>query len=381
MSNFQFNIFRDNAPEGLTPSKSDRVLSVDALRGFDMVWIIGGRKIIKGLNEAVDSPLTNWLSAQFEHAEWYGFTFYEIIMPLFLFLVGISMVYSTRKRLSGGTSKGKLWKHILLRIIILWILGMMVQGKLLTYDIEQIKIFSNTLQAIAVGYLIASLFILYLPIMYQFIGTLVLMLSFWIIMEWLHIPGVGSGFYTPEGNAAIFIDKLILGKFQDGTTYTWVLSGLNFGATTMLGVFTGYLLQSSKSPIKTFSELLFLGSIFMLLGLIWGYWHPIVKHLWTGSFVMYSGGLCILLLSIFYLLIDVLKLRRWSFFFVVIGSNAIAAYVSANIFDYRLIAKVFVGGLEKYFGTSYPFLLAFCGFIVLYLILNYLYKNKILIKI
>ena len=130
----------------------DRILSVDVLRGFDMIWIIGVKKICKGLDDACDTPLTNWIFSQLDHAEWYGFTFYDIIMPLFLYVVGIAMVYSMRKRLSTNPSKPALWKHIAIRFVLLWILGMAVQGKLLTYDMDQIQLFSNTLQAIAAGW-------------------------------------------------------------------------------------------------------------------------------------------------------------------------------------------------------------------------------------
>jgi predicted acyltransferase len=359
----------------------DRILSVDALRGFDMIWIIGIKKIFKGLDEACDTPFTNWMFTQLDHAEWYGFTFYDIIMPLFLFLVGISMVYSTRKRLSAEPSKLALWKHIAVRFVLLWILGMVVQGKLLTYDIEQIKFYSNTLQAIAAGYLLASVIILYLPVIYQIGAAIGLMLVYWGVFAWLPVPGFGAGLYTPDGNVAIFIDKLLLGNFQDGTTYTWILSSLNFGATTMLGVFTGYLLQSHKKPLDKFYYLAASGAVLILLSYLWMPWHPLVKHLWTGSFVLFSGGLCLLMLAGLYFVIDVLECRKWTTFFVVVGSNAIAAYVSASIFDYRLIAKVFVNGLEQYVGPWYPFLLALAGFIVLYLILNYFHKNKIFIKI
>ncbi|MDP1677371.1 MAG: DUF5009 domain-containing protein [Bacteroidota bacterium] len=359
----------------------DRILSVDVLRGFDMIWIIGVKKIFKGLDEALNTPFTNWMFSQLDHAEWYGFTFYDIIMPLFLFLVGISMVYSTRKRLSVNPSKSVLWKHIAIRFVLLWILGMVVQGKLLTYDIEQITFFSNTLQAIAAGYLIASIIILYLPVLYQFGATLGLVLLYWAVFAWIPVPSFGAGLYTPDGNIAIFIDKLLLGNFQDGTTYTWILSSLNFGATTMLGVFTGYLLQSHKKPLEKFYCLTVSGVGLILLSHVWMIWHPMVKHLWTGSFVLFSGGICILMLAALYFVIDVLEYRKWTTFFVVVGSNAIAAYVSASIFDYRLIAKVFVSGLEKYVGPWYPFLLALGGFTVLYLILNYLNKKKIFIKI
>lgn len=346
-----------------------------------MIWIIGVKKVFKGLDEACNTPLTNWLFSQLDHAEWYGFTFYDIIMPLFLFLVGISMVYSMRKRLSAEPSKLALWKHIAIRFVLLWILGMAVQGKLLTYDVEQIKFYSNTLQAIAAGYLLASVIVLYLPVIYQIGATLGLMLVTWGAFAWVPVPGFGAGLYTPDGNVALFIDKLLLGKFQDGTTYTWILSSLNFGATTMLGVFTGYLLQSHKKSLDKFHYLAASGAVLILLAYLWMPWHPLVKHLWTGSFVLFSGGICLLMLAGLYFVIDVLEYRKWATFLVVVGSNAIAAYVSASIFDYRLIAKVFVSGLEKYVGPWYPFLLALAGFMVLYVILKYLHKNKILIKI
>ena len=356
----------------------ERVLAVDALRGFDMFWIIGGKKIFKGLDQAMDTPVTNWIFGQLDHAEWYGFTFYDIIMPLFLFLVGISMVYSMRKRLSTNASHLVLWKHIAIRVLLLWILGMAVQGKLLTYDLDQITFYSNTLQAIAAGYLIASLIILYLPVLSQIVVTVALMLAYWAVFAWTSVSGET---YAPEGNIALTIDKFILGGFQDGTTYTWILSSLNFGATTMLGVFTGYLLQSERRPLLKFISLVVAGGSLVVLSLLWMPWHPMVKHLWTGSFVLYSGGICVLMLAAFYGVIDVLNYRKWTLFLVVIGSNAIFAYVTASIFDYRLIAKVFVGGLEQYAGVWYPFILATGGFGALYLVLRYMNKNRIFIKI
>ncbi|MFZ4620920.1 MAG: acyltransferase family protein [Bacteroidota bacterium] len=363
------------------PVSGGRVLAVDVLRGFDMIWIIGFKKVVKGFDEAVNTPATNWLFAQLDHAEWYGFTFYDIIMPLFLFLVGLSMVFSMRKRLSIDRSNTELWKHIVIRFILLWFLGMVVQGKLLTYDIAQIKFFSNTLQAIASGYLIASLIILYLPVLYQIMAAAGLMLIYWGIFAWMPVPGFGAGSYAPDANIAIYFDKLIFGSFQDGTTYTWLISSLNFGATTMIGVFTGYLFQSGFKPTEKF-WMLFSGGIgLIILSYLWMPWHPLIKHLWTGSFVLFSSGICMLMLAALYYVIDILNFKRWTLFFVVVGSNAIAAYVSASIFDYRLIAKVFVNGLEQYIGVWQPFVTALGGFTVLYCLLLYLYKQKIFIKI
>ena len=370
-----FSINNNNIVSG------ERMLSVDALRGFDMFWIIGGRHIFRSLDQIFNNATTDFIKSELKHAEWIEFNFYDLIMPLFLFLVGISMVYSFRKRLSREPSKSNLWKHIIVRFIWLWILGMAVQGNLLTYDINEIKFYSNTLQAIAIGYLIAAVFVLYTSVFFQVLLTIGLMLVYWLCLEIIPVPGFGTGLYTPEGNSAIYIDKIILGNFRVDENWSWIISSLNFGATTMLGVFAGYLLQSQKKPISKFYYLLFSGIIMLIIGLIWDFWHPSIRRLWTSSMVLYTGGLCLLLLALFYYIIDVLQYRKWSKMFIVIGSNAIAAYVSTHIFDFKLIAKVFVSGLEKYVGTWYPFILSLGGFMVLYLILKFMHKNKIFLKV
>ena len=216
-------------------TKGARLLSVDALRGFDMFWIMGGEIIFKSLDNIFHSSTTQFIALQLDHVEWLGFRFYDIIMPLFVWLAGVSMPFSIAARLGKNNSKAALWPHIIRRFLILWILGMIVQGNLLTYDAGMFKFYSNTLQAIAAGYLIASVLVLYVNVRGQIIATLALMLVYWLIMSVVPVPGAGSGMYEPDANAAIYIDKLILGRFQDGTTYTWILSSLNFGATAMLG--------------------------------------------------------------------------------------------------------------------------------------------------
>jgi predicted acyltransferase len=364
---------------GISPG--ERVLSVDALRGFDMFWIIGGQRIFRSLDEVFHSPTTQWISRQMDHAEWFGFTFYDVIMPLFLYLVGISMVFSFNKRLSKDPSRIMLWKHILTRVLWLWVLGMLVQGKLLTYNFASIKLYSNTLQAIAVGYLISAIIILYLPMIRQLIATIGLLVIYWAVFALVPVPGIGVGGFTPDGNIAIYMDKLVLGSFQDGTTYSWLLSSLNFGVTTMLGVFTGYLLQSKINGMEKLIALLVSGVALTVLGITWQIWHPLIKHLWTGSFVLFSGGLCFLVLAAFYYLIEIRRYRKWCSMFIVIGSNAIFAYVSSHIFDFRLIAKVFVGGLEQYVGPWYPFTLALGGFLVLYLILKLMHDKKVFVRL
>lgn len=358
-----------------------RIASVDALRGFDMFWIMGGDVIIKSLDYVLDTPTTRFLAYHMDHAEWVGFRFYDIIMPLFVLLAGVSIPFAFSKRLAGLNSKAALWPQVLKRVLILWILGMAIQGGLLTYDVEQLSLFSNTLQAIAVGYLIATVLVLYLPVIAQIIATGALMAAFWWVMENVPVPGAGAGLYEPDRNIALFIDLAILGPFQDGTSYTWILSSLNFGATAMLGVFAGYVLRSGSRPYTKVVALLAGGVALVLLGQLLGTWHPIIKHLWTSSFVLFSGGLCFLLLGVFYLVIDVWRFAWWSKPFIVIGSNSIVAYTAWHLFDFGLVADVFIAAFEPMAGDWWPFMRNVSSFLVLFLILLLMYRNRIFVKI
>jgi len=361
----------------------ERVISVDALRGFDMFWIMGGEGILMGLDKVFHNKISGFINEQLNHVEWFGFHFYDIIMPLFLFLVGISMVYSYRKRLSTEKSDIPLWKHTIKRIAILWLLGMVVQGNLLSYDINKFLFYSNTLQAIACGYLIATIIILYLPVLHQITATVGLLLLYWAIMALIPIGGSTVGAYTPNNNVAQFVDALILGRFDDGLDYTWIVSSLNFGATTMLGVFCGYILQSGLPKLKKFKSFILFGAVLILLALVLNIWHPIIKKLWTSSFVLFSGGLCVLLLAVFYLIIDMWNVRKGTKWMIIIGSNAIFAYVVSHVFGVQLrsMADVLILGLNPFIGQWYESLSYAGGVLILFAVLRYMYKNKIYIKI
>jgi predicted acyltransferase len=347
------------------PIHTTRILSIDALRGFDMFWIIGGDFFFKNLNPVFHNAITKWIALQLDHSGWRGFTFFDLIMPLFLFIVGVSMPFSFGKRLSANPSKTKLWKHIIKRFIILWILGMVVQGNLLTYSFTRLFYYSNTLQAIAAGYLLSSILIVHCKVRFQVLFTTSFMLIYWLVMAFFPVPE-GRNIYEPAANAALYIDELILGTHRDGSSITWILSSLNFGATTMLGVFAGYLLKSSINGYRKVALLATAGLLCYLLAIIWQPVHPVIKHLWTSSFVLYSGSFSLFLLALFYL---------------VIGANAIFAYIADQLFDFTLIARIFVGGLQQYTGRWYDIILIASGYMVLYLILWYMYRKKIFIKI
>lgn len=361
----------------------ERVISVDALRGFDMFWIMGGDVGFQALDKVFHNKLSGFIKTQFDHAEWFGFHFEDIIMPLFLFIVGVSMVYSFRKRIGNGFTDKSLWVHTMKRIAILWLLGLIVQGNLLRCDLNHIQFYTNTLQAIASGYLIATIFILYMPVIYQMLATVGLMIVYWAILALIPIGGTTANAYSPDENVAMYVEKLVMGRFIGWGTYTWIVSSLNFGATVMLGVFAGYMMQSNENKMQKFRNFAILGISLIILALILNIWHPIIKKIWTSSFVLFSGGINLMILAAFYLVIDVWNVRKGTKWMIIIGSNAIFAYVAWHLFGNSFIgmAEIFLNGLKPWVGNWFEALGIFGGTLILYLILKYMYMNKTFIKI
>jgi predicted acyltransferase len=195
------------------------------------------------------------------------------------------------------------------------------------------------------------------------------------------VPDVGRSVLLPDRNYAIFFDRLVLGRFDDGLQYTWVLTGLGFTATTLSGVFAGQLIKSDLPREKVAVRLLVTGVIALSIGLIWGIWHPIVKKVWSSSFVLASSGICCILLAVFYWIIDVKGHTKWAFPLKVIGMNAITAYVLSHVINFPEIAGFMLYGTEQYAGSYYYLFQVVGGFLILYLLLWYMYKNKTLIKI
>ena len=360
---------------------NQRIISIDALRGFDMFWIVGGGAIFHSLDKIFDCPATKFINTQLNHVPWEGFAFEDLIMPLFLFICGVAMPFSFAKRLLRGQSKMRIYRHVIIRFVVLWVLGMIKQGHLLEFNLGSLALYSNTLQTIAAGYLIAAILILEFKPVLQIVITAALMLVYWALMMLVPIPEHGAGMLTPEANLAIYLDHLILGGFQDGTNYSWILSSMVFGVTVMMGVFAGQWLRTNKKPSVKATGLILGGVASIAIGLLWSLAFPIIKHLWTSSFVLFSGGICLVLLGLFYLVIDVWKLRKWAFGFVVIGSNAIFVYMSTSFINYRFTANRLVGGLSDRVGNWDDFMLACTAFALTWLILWYMRRKKIFIRV
>jgi predicted acyltransferase len=374
-----------------------RIASIDALRGFDLFLLTGGLRLPAMLGAFFFIP--DCVRDQMRHVRWEGFSTCDLIMPLFLFIVGTAMPFSFGKRLAEGQSKKHIHVKIIRRVLILWVLGMVAQGNLLDFDLSKLYLFSNTLQAIAVGYLAASLALMYLPILGQLALTCLLLLGFWLLMMLVPSPGCPAGTMEEKLNLARYVDDCILRGFCDRSpdySYTWVLSGSGFAASVLLGVMSGHLLRTAWAPWKKTGALLLAGAVCLLLGWIWaggfgwlGAWRfPIIKHLWTSSMVLWAAGWCYLLLAIFYLVIDVLEFRKWAFFFLVFGANSITAYMLAETVNFGQIADGFVGGIIAHFnkwGGPWPprgaAVRDLAAFAILWLILLYMYRKRSFVRI
>lgn len=364
--------------------KLDRLLSLDGLRGFDMLWIIGGQFLIHGLAKVWPDRFWTGLSAQFEHVPWQGLHAFDVIWTLFMFMVGVSMTFSLAKRKRMHESHRTLYGHAVKRAVLLFVLGMIVQGNLLQFNLSTFHPFYSVLHGIAVGYLIATIVTLNFKVKGQAIMTAIFLLSYWILLLTIPVPSVGRGVLTPYGNAATYIDHLVFGRFSyvpAGQENTWILSYLGFASSVLLGVLAGEILLSVRSKKMKCLMLYGYSAGLIVLGLIWSLWLPIIKLLWTSSFVLVAGGISCLLMATFYLVIDVLGYRKWAFPFTVIGMNALAVYLATEMFDFRKIGDIFVGGLLSRVGSWDEVLSAAASLTVIWLILYWMYCTRTFVKL
>jgi predicted acyltransferase len=360
-----------------------RIVALDALRGFDMFWIVGGRELALAVAGLFVSPLPSWANYQFEHAEWEGFTAWDLIMPLFLFVVGAAMPFSFSRRREQGQSNSQLWLKIIRRSVILFVLGMVVQGHLLDFNSSTLHVYCNTLQAIAVGYLVAGVVMLNTGVRGRSVFTVLMLVGYWLLLTYVTVPGHAAGVLRPDANVALAVDEAVLGRFRDGTAYTWLLTGMTFTATVLLGAFSGQVLRSTLSPRGKLAALTLLGLACLAAGWAWAHWlgFPIIKHIWTSSMALWAAGWSYLLLALFYLLVDVAGFRRWAFPLVVIGMNAITIYVASFFVPFRAIAESLFGGLARHLGDRGPVVVEFAAVLLAWLLVYHLYRQKLFLRV
>jgi predicted acyltransferase len=384
-----------------TESKSatGRLLSIDALRGFDMFWIVGGEEIIHAWAKWSTWPHKDRVAEQWHHVEWEGFRFYDLIFPLFLFLVGVVLPFSIGKMREKGAPARSIYGRVLRRTLLLFALGLIYYG-FMKFDFENTR-YVGVLQRIAVCYGIAAVIMLLTRVWQQVLITLAIIVGYWALLAYVPSPESGKpGDFSKETNLSGYIDRHYLpGKiFKSYYGYgdnEGLLSTIPAVATAMLGVLAGHWLRSNQRRYAKALGLLVAGAVCLAGGYVWGgcdwggriptlpqqYQFPIIKNIWTSSFVLVAGGWSLLLLGLFYWIIDVLEFRAWAFFFAVIGANAILIYVARACIDFHKIADFFLAGVIRHSGSLQDVTAAIAVVAVQWVFLYFLYRNKIFLRV
>jgi predicted acyltransferase len=359
----------------------NRVHAIDALRGFDMFWIIGADDFFAALLGFVGASWSLQLSEQLEHVAWQGFRFYDLIFPLFLFLVGCALPFSLEKYRSQPSD---VYWRIGRRVLSLFLLGLVANG-LMRLEWSELR-YAGVLQRIGICYGVAALIYLHTRWQSQALVCAAILMGYWFILRWIPAPGGMAGDLSIEGNLAGWIDRQVLpGKilpaYYGYGDNEGILSTLPSVATVLTGVLAAHGLRSNLSPWAKVSSLLLAGAFCIGLGYFWDGWFPIIKNLWTSSFVLLSTGWSLVLLALFYAIIDVMGYQKWAFFFTIIGVNAITIYIAQRFIDFEFTADYFLSGIARILGDLGPtiVLAGVLGAKILFLWL--LYRHRIFLRV
>jgi len=365
-------------------SSPQRLYSLDALRGFDMFWIMGAEEIVHSLANATGSSFWNGFSNQLTHPAWNGFHFYDLIFPLFLFIAGVATPYSVGRELEKGKSRRQLLMRVIKRGLILVLLGVIYNNGLQIKPFSEVRI-PSVLGRIGLAYMFANIIYLYTKERAQMIWFGALLIGYWLLLKFTAAPGFAPGDLTMEGNFASYIDRSII----PGHLYLGIhdpeglMSTIPAIGTGLLGIMTGnFLKNSSVKPQTKALRLAIVGIIFLGLAQLWNLDFPINKNLWTSSFVLNVGGYSLLLLSLFYYVIDVLGYQKWAFYFKVIGMNSILIYISGRFINWEYTTNGFFQWLGQLIGNPYnAVIMAICFVMVKWAFLYFMYKKKVFLRV
>jgi predicted acyltransferase len=404
-------------PEGqASAASSQRLMSLDALRGFDMFWIIGADSLVRGLRSVSDTGFTGALARQLEHAHWEGFRFYDLIFPLFVFIVGVALVYSLTRTIAQA-GRAQALRRVFVRSALLFALGLFYSGGF-TNPWPDIRLL-GVLNRIALAYCFAGLlFCCFKPRVLAGICA-GLLAGYWALLTFVPFPDVRPtpettiiaketgftnvaqlnldsarrirGSYLKGVNLANYLDqKYLPGRKYDGT---WdpegLLSTLPAVATCLLGVFAGlWLRNAGVGDKRKVLGLLVAGLVAAGAGWLWSLQFPVIKKIWTSSYVLVAGGYSALLLGAFYFIVDVCQLRAWCQPFVWMGMNSITVYVTSNLLGgFRRIAPRLVGGDIKAFLDERvtpgfgDLTISLVGLLLAFWFVRFLYRRKIFLRL
>ncbi len=370
-----------------------RVVSVDALRGFNFIWILGGDGVMWAIGDmsqgkgAIVSAVGGFLSTQLRHVAWEGLRFYDLIFPLFVFLPGVAIVLSL-PRLVEREGKAKAHVRILRRAVVLFVLGIIYYGGINKHwsDVRLLGV----LQRISLCYLAASLMFLHFNLRGLIAACVTLLVGYWALMTFVPVPGIGAGSFAPDANLANWLDLNYLpGALFDKTRDPeGMLSTLPAIASCLLGVFAGLLLRDMRVPAQQKSLwLIGAGIVLVAAGHLWALQFPIIKAIWTSSFVLVTGGYSAILLGVCHQVADVWGFNRWPTMLLWIGTNAITLYLLNDLMPFPMLAARFVGGDVSRFldatvtqGTG-AFAVNALGLTFAFAVGRFLYRRKIFIKV
>jgi predicted acyltransferase len=379
------------AVEALPPA-TRRVASVDALRGFTMFWIIGADGATKALAEMLSGKGTILSTAgkiigeQFEHAEWEGLRFYDLIFPLFIFVTGVAIVFSLTRLVEPESKSTAHWR-VLRRSLLLFALGVVYGG--VSESWSDIRLL-GVLNRIALCYLFTSLLFLNLRLPRLIVAIVAILAGYWALMTFVPVSGIGVGSYVKDANLANWIDTQYLPgrKWNGAWDPEGLLSTLPAIGTCLLGVFAGLLLKEPiLQPHQKTLWLIGAGAAMIALGVLWGLQFPIVKNIWTSSYVLVCGGLSALLLGVFHQVIDAWGRTGWATIFIWIGASAITLYLINGIVGFKPLATRLVGGDVGSFVDSHltpgsgSFLAHAVGLLLAVALAGFLYRRNIFLRV
>jgi predicted acyltransferase len=354
-------------------------MAIDALRGFDMFWILGADLIIRSLSKISSTPFTRLLARQMDHCEWAGFHFYDLIFPLFVFIVGISLVFSvTRQRKRQG--RPATLRRIVARSAILFLLGIFYMGGVAS-GFQNVYL-AGVLHRIAVAYFFAAFMFCFFSTRGLVAICISLLVGYWVLMRFVPLPetGLSPDLSIPGHNLAHYLDERFLpGRKFEGT----LLSTMAAVANCLLGVFAGLLLRNNLiTPPKKVLWLARGGILSLIAGFVWSMDFPIIKLLWTSSYVLVSCGIGALLMALFYQVIEIWRFQAWARPFVWIGMNAITVYIVANIVNFQKLALRFVGGdIRNALGVYADLAQATVGTLLAVLFVYFLYRRRVFLRL
>ena len=363
---------------------SQRLYSLDALRGFDMFWIIGAEEIFHVLFNVTGSSFFGKIATELTHPTWNGFHFYDLIFPLFLFIAGVATPYSVGRELKKGKTKQQMLWRVIKRALILVLLGIIYNNGLQLRPFSEIR-FGSVLGRIGLAYMFANIIYLYSKQRMQIVWLCSLLVGYWLLLKFNSAPGFPAGDLTMEGNFASYIDRSIMpGKLYLGIhDPEGLMSTIPAIATGLLGILTGSFLKISLlPPSRKAMWMAVTGIVLIAFAQLWNLTFPINKNLWSSSFVLNVGGYSLILLSIFYYLIDVLEYKKWVFFFKVIGMNSILIYMSDRFIDWEYTTNGFFKWLAQLAGNGWDIVvLAICYVIIKWLFLYLMYLKNVFLRV